>query len=129
MRLFHLRSWIFIGLVVLLAACRAGPVYNVQSTSLGAPPNATMEQVATAIKRAGSGLGWEVRDVAPGQMTGRLALRSHVAIVDINHDTRNFSIAYKDSTNLNYTGTEIHSNYNGWIQNLERAIKAQASAI
>jgi len=31
--------------------------------------------------------------------------------------------------NLNYDGSTIHANYNGWVQNLERAIRAQVSAL
>jgi hypothetical protein len=30
-----------------------------------------------------------------------------------------------DSTNLNYDGTNIHRNYNGWITNLDKAIRSQ----
>jgi hypothetical protein len=68
-------------------------------------------------------------DTGPGETEGRLHLRSHVAIVSITFDTKQFSIFYKDSTNLDYDGARIHRNYNGWIQNLEQAILAQTSAI
>ena len=32
---------------------------------------------------------------------------------------------YKDSANLHYDGKTIHSNYNGWIQNPDKAIRTQ----
>lgn len=108
-----------------LSACTAPPIYNIKSDYMAAPPNVTLEQVAGAIKRAGIGLGWQMIDKGPGEIEGRLNLRDHVAIVKITFDARNFSIFYKDSTNLNYDGTRIHRNYNGWIQNLEKAILAQ----
>ena len=58
-------------------------------------------------------------------MEGTLNLRSHTAIVDITYDTRTYSIKYKDSTNLGYDGRNIHSNYNGWIENLDKGIQTQ----
>ena len=108
-----------------LGACTAAPIYNVKSDYMAAPPNVTLEQVTGAIKRAGSGLGWQMIDKGPGEIEGRLNLRDHVAVVKITFDAKNFSIFYKDSTNLKYDGTRIHRNYNGWIQNLEKAILAQ----
>ena len=65
----------------------------------------------------------------PGHVLGRLALRTHVAVVDIDYTDRTYSIRYKDSTNLDYNGTTIHRNYNGWIENLDKAIKAQLTAL
>ena len=85
----------------------------------------TLHDVEKAIVRAGAGLGWQMRPVDPGVMEGTLYLRKHVAVVNITYDTRTFSIKYKDSTNLNYDGTNIHSNYNGWIENLSRGIQTQ----
>lgn len=86
---------------------------------------ATLDDVEKAIIRAGAALGWKMRPVGPGVMEGTLHLRKHVAIVAITFDTGTFSIKYKDSTNLDYDGTNIHSNYNGWIQNLTRGIQTQ----
>jgi len=115
--------------VIALGACRSAPIYNVSSDTMATPQNASIEQVASAIKRAGAGLGWQMIDTGPGEIEGRLHLRSHVAIVSITFDTKQFSIFYKDSTNLDYDGTRIHRNYNGWIQNLEQGILAQTSAL
>lgn len=112
-----------------LSACRTGPVYNVESAVMATPADATTEQVAGVIKRAGSGLGWQMIDKGPGEIEGKLFLRSHMAVVSITFDTERFSIYYKDSNNLNYDGTTIHTNYNGWVQNLEQAILAQAAAL
>jgi hypothetical protein len=43
--------------------------------------------------------------------------------VDIRYDTSSYDITYRDSHNLDYDGEKIHSNYNGWIQNLDDAIQ------
>lgn len=112
-----------------LGACRTAPVYNVESATMATPEDATLEEVAGAIKRAGTGLGWQMIDKGPGEIEGRLHLRSHMALVRITFDTDQFSIFYEDSTNLKYDGTTIHKNYNGWVQNLEQAILGQTAAL
>lgn len=126
----HALRFVAIVLVgITIAACRSGLVYNVIESPLMAPKTATLSDIDAAIRRAGAGLGWQMQSVDEGHILGTLVLRSHRAIVDIKYDTEKFSISYKDSTNLNYNGTNIHSNYNGWVQNLENAIKAQAASL
>jgi hypothetical protein len=115
--------------LLLLAACRTAPVHNVESAALGAPEGATISQVAEAIKQAGISYGWEMKPETEGQMTGKLFLREHVAVVNITYDTEKYSIYYLDSTNLSYDGQKIHTNYNSWVQNLSNPIRVQAAAI
>ena len=134
LRAWALRIAAALLLVAALSGCRTSEVYNVQEAALSTPPAAEMMAVENAIKRAGGGLGWQIKRAdpdEPGHLIGRLPIRSHVAVIDIKHNTRTFSITYKDSTNLDYdpeTG-KIHSNYNGWIQNLRKAIVREASDI
>ena len=49
------------------------------------------------------------------------------ATVDVNFDTEAFSITYKDSQNLNHDASrsEIHPNYNSWVQNLQKDIQSE----
>lgn len=115
---------------VLLVACATQPVQNVSQTPVVTnKANASADDVRQAIIRAGTGLSWQMKTDRPGHVLGTLALRTHVAVVDIEYDGKFYSINYKDSTNLDYNGSTIHKNYNGWIQNLDRAIKAQLSAL
>ena len=125
-----MKTWKFIIPVVLLllASCRTADVYNVQNAP-GASKAVSMEDVEMAIRRAGHGLGWQIVPQGPGKAEGILVLRDHRAVVNITYDTKNYSITYKDSSNLNYDGKMIHSNYNGWVQNLDKAIRAQLSAM
>jgi len=50
-------------------------------------------------------------------------------VVDVNYGVKFYSILYKDSTELGYDGQNIHPNYNGWIQNLDKGIRAQLSIL
>src|SRR4051794_10880462 len=109
---------IFVATIILLAAGCTGPrpIYNVSDGVISSSkPNATTEEVGKAIIRAGAALGWNMQETAPGQILGTLNLRTHMAAVNVNYDARSYSIRYKDSSNLGYDGTNIHSNYNGWI--------------
>lgn len=114
-------------LVVLLASC-AMPVQNVENAPVNTSnTNYDLSDVTKAIQRAGTGLGWQMKEITPGHIVATLALRSHVAVVDITYSLDDYSIKYKDSTNLDYNvgANTIHKNYNGWVQNLTNAINAQ----
>ena len=111
-----------------LAACGTlQPIYNVKGAPVEAPGGKppTLAEVEKAILRAGAALGWKMQPARPGVMVGTITLRRHTAIIDVTFDTRTFNITYKDSVELDYDGTNIHRNYNGWIQNLDKGIRAQ----
>jgi hypothetical protein len=76
-----------------------------------------------AILSAGNSLGWRMQPQGPGKIQGTLNLRDQSALVDIDYSATTYSIKYKDSSNLHYDGNSIHKNYNGWIENLDRAIR------
>jgi len=118
-------------LMLAVASCRSATVYNVDNMSLNAPKSATAAQVENAIKRAGGSLGWHMKEIAPGHLEARLPVRAHVAVVDIFYNNKDFSIKYKNSTNLKYDKADntIHSNYNGWVQNLQNAIITETSTL
>ena len=115
--------------VALAAGCVTAPIYDVVNAPVVASRTAGMDDVNKAIVRAGTQLGWVITPEAAGKLTGRIALRTHTAVVDITHDTRTFSIRYRDSTNLEARDGQIHNNYNGWIQNLEKGIRAQLATL
>jgi hypothetical protein len=129
--IMHFKFLAILFVAALLGACRIAPTaYQVQNASVSANiQNATKDDVKKAILRAGSSLGWKLVDNGPDAMIGTLLLRTHTAVVDIPYSATQYSITYKDSTNLNYDGTSIHSNYNGWIQNLQKAINSQLNTL
>ncbi len=115
--------------LVFMSGCGVASVYNVMGAPAGVKKSTTDDQMYKAIKQAGLGLGWIVKKVEPGHATAQLNLRSHMALVDIKYDQKDYSITYKNSINLHYDAAKgtIHNNYNGWIQNLNRAIQVQLS--
>lgn len=117
-------------IAVSVVACSSRPVRNVEYDPVvtsGTP--ATMDALRQAIVRAGTGLGWVMTPAKEGEIEGRLSLRGHVAVVVVRYDTKTFSIRYKDSTALDYADGQIHKNYNGWVQNLDRGIRASLAAL
>jgi len=119
--------------VLVLVGCKSAPIYNVSDAPIDQSiENLTAENVKKAIKIAGTGLGWQIKDAGPGKLEGTLFLRKHMAKIDIPYSKNGYSLFYKDSVKLDYKaeeGGKIHKNYNGWIQNLDRAIKTQLLAL
>lgn len=118
-------------LLTVFAGCRAAAVYNVNQNPVEVKSSTTDDQLYKAIKVAGLNLGWQVKKVKPGLAQAQIFLRKHMALVEISYNKDNFSISYKDSSNLNYDPAKgtIHKNYNGWVQNLRNAISLQISSL
>jgi len=115
---------------LVLGACAGGhPIYNVESAPIVAQKNLNMNDVRTAIIRAGSGLGWQMAPEAPGKIKGTLNVRGLMAVVDVTHDTKSYSIKYRDSQGLHAKDGTIHKNYNGWIQNLDKRIRNELNLL
>lgn len=119
-------------LALLFAGCGGHqPIQNVEKSPIILPPgkSVTMNQVTTAIMRAGTKLGWQMQPERPGRISGRIELRAHTAAISIEHDTKTYSIKYRDSTNLDAKDGTIHRNYNSWVQNLDKGIRAELTAL
>lgn len=118
---------------VAFLGCGTPPVYNVNNNAIAVPADkkASMSEVEKAIIRAGGGLGWIVKKEKEGLLKATLVLRTHTAVVAITYNTQEYSINYVSSINLDYNAeaNTIHSNYNGWIQNLNKAIQVQLSLL
>ena len=100
-------------------------IYNVNAPLPASSRSMSLSEVQSAIQRAGTSLGWYINPHGPGHLVGRLPVRTHLAVVDIEHDTKSYSIKYRESENLNAGDGMIHPNYNEWVQSLDRAIRSQ----
>jgi len=118
-----------IGVLLVLGGCRSNPILNIQDAPIEIEAKHSNKDIKKAIVLAGAGLGWKMNAKKKGHIIGTLYLRKHVAVVDIKYTKKNYSIVYNKSENLDYDGTNIHKNYNGWIMNLNRQIQAQLSSI
>ena len=110
-----------------LAGCaRTAPIQNMDNVAVvTSSGKASAAQVRTAIMAAGTSLGWQMKDAGPGAMEGTLTLRGHTAVVDIPFSAASYSIRHKRTENLQEADGKVHSNYNGWVQNLDRAIRTE----
>jgi hypothetical protein len=128
---FRVALMFFLGLfAVSMAGCRTAPVKEVPKTRVPVH-GASTDDVRKAITAAGAGLGWVMKERSPGLITGTLHIRSHMAKVEIPYSATSYSIRYKDSSNLKYSASNktIHSNYNGWILNLDNAIRSHLAML
>ena len=116
---------------VMLAAivgCRAGgQVYEVKDAPIETAKPLTLDQVQKAIIDAGIKQTWIMTPVKPGEMLGEFNVQSHQIHVLIPYTTKNYSILYKDSSNLRYDPVKrtIHVNYQKWIERLDNEIRAR----
>jgi hypothetical protein len=109
-----------------LAGCAARePIATIAHASIPASKPARLSEVAAAIQRAGKAAGWRMSAEAPGILVARRELRSHVAVVEIEHSTSAYSIRYRESVNLDAGNGRIHRAFNDWVKSLDRAIQAQ----
>ena len=116
-------------LLLILAGCTSNPILNIENAPIEIEAKHSSKGIKKAIIRAGAGLGWQMKFKKKGHIVGTLYLRKHVAVVDITYTKNSYNITYKSSQNLDYDGTNIHRNYNGWIQNLNRQIQAQLTTL
>lgn len=131
MRIFG--NAVALGAALLIAGCRAAPIYNAEDVSYASPRVSTAQTLdqsdyQDAIVRAGARRGWTFREEGPGHLAGSVAVRNkHFATVDVYFDRDKFSIVYRSSQNLNYDPTlkEIHPNYNSWVSLLEQDIQKE----
>jgi len=110
-----------------LAGCTSQTLHVLKDAPIDTPTGVTrtVPGVEKAIRSAGSATGWKMQSPRPGLIVATTSWGSHTAMVDITYDTKSYNILYKDSTNLNYDGTNIHRNYNRKVEELDRAIRAQ----
>jgi hypothetical protein len=110
----------------LIASCTVrytSSIYNVQKAPVVTQSKkVTQEKVGKAVDESGIALGWTMQHIRPGYTIATLHLRSHTAKVGIHYNAVSYSIHYISSKNLTRRGM-IHRNYNGWIENLNNAIK------
>ena len=107
----------------VFSACRTAPIYNARHIPITPRPSATEEEIEKAIWSASRRLDWLIKNVRPGELQGVYRKQTHKATVSIPYDRTQFSILYVDSENLDYDGSNIHVNYNVWIQRLADQIQ------
>ena len=129
------KTVVIVGTIVatlLLGACRTASIFDVEAQPIAVSSSSyTAEDVRKAIIRAGARRGWVFSDADEGKLVGTLSLRDHRATVDVSYSKDSYDIKYRDSQNLRYDAKKnvIHSNYNGWVQNLVTDITVELSLL
>ena len=118
--------------LIFLSGCRSMrivPVVNIQNSTIEVNGKYSKADVKKAIITAVKGQGWGIQNKKGNHIVAVLFVRQIKATIDIRFNTKSYSINYKNSSNLSYDGTNIHRNYNTWIQNLDNRIQAELSNI
>jgi len=112
-----------IATLLVVGCSRSVPLQNIEEQRIITQSPLSLDTVKTAIIKGGQTVGWRMTVVKPNQILASLDVRKHQLVVDIVYDPDKYSIVYRDSTNLNYKGTNIHPNYRRWIDKLNREIQ------
>jgi opacity protein-like surface antigen len=97
----------------------------VEPETISVPLSLKTDQAAQAIIVAGCvDKHWVPAVVSPTVIDATLNVRQHSVTVRIVYSKSGYTIDYKDSTNLDYNAKKnrIHSKYNQWVSNLNKAI-------
>lgn len=118
--------------LLALGCAPLAPVMNVTDAPTSTNRPASLDEIGNAIVRAGASLNMQMRKVRPGLIDATYvpmggAGKGLSATMEIKYNTKSYSIEYKDSQGLKYDGTNIHHNYNNWVQSLNNRIRAQLS--
>lgn len=103
-----------------LMACHSTGVIPLE----GSVPNLDSKKVEAAISRGATERGWVAKSMGAGTMELTLQQRQHRLVVDVKYTATNYSINYKDSSNMNYDASSntIHPKYNKWVNTLRHSI-------
>jgi hypothetical protein len=140
----NFRSSVYALSVLLLGLCISTGALAARATKMDTFDNIplqsasgkslTLAQVKQAITSAAKSREWAVKDSGPSQITATILVRGEFRVtVDIPFTTKEFSIKYASSENLNYKesskGPMIHPNYNKWVKNLSGDIRNAAMGL
>lgn len=112
---------------LLLSGCRTARIMNIDHAPIPEARSGelSMGEVGNAVIKAGQSLGWEMHPRNPGHIIGTYNFRTHQAAVDILYSPDDYSIRYHSSVDLKYDGSNIHKQYNAWVEELAKAIDAE----
>lgn len=84
--------------------------------------NISDENWTKAIRKAGIKRGWQCRKETLGVMRCDLQVRRHEVSVDVKHDSKDLTIVYVTSKNLNAKDGKIHASYFKWVKTFKKEI-------
>jgi hypothetical protein len=112
--------------VVLFAGCKSAPMHQASGAIVPASgKSVSMEDIQKAMVRGGTRAGWSVIPEGPGRLSASYIAGNHNATVDIEYDTKAYTIKHRSSTLQRSEGGAVHRLYNTWVQNLDRSIRAE----
>jgi len=122
--------WCAIAVAIVACASASVPVHNFNAVPFGAKSSPSLDQIGKTIMLAGNSVGWQMVEAKPGHIIATYKIRSHLAVVDVTYNTSTYNIAFQHGDpGLKYDGQTIHQNYNGWVEDLERVIRARLNAL
>jgi len=123
---------ILLATIIIFIGCGSStnPVLNYQNSPVKTHSGIkNMTDIRRAIIVAGTSTGWKMEEVQQGMISATQFKGGHMAKVDITYTSQTFNINYKDSSNLQYNGTNISETYNKWVKILYKHIAKNLSKL
>ncbi len=100
----NIKLFIIVFICLLLAGCKAAPVYNVQNKEFTAASHISLYQIGKAILKGCKRAGWQARLITPGKILASYGIKKNKfqAMVDIDYNRHAYNISYRSSKNLKY---------------------------
>lgn len=124
-------AFLFAGALALVIGCASmAPIQNYPNQPISTNRPVSLDEIGKVIRAAGASLKMDMQQVSPGVINATyVSTRERTAVIEVRYDTKQYSITYKDSQGLAYDGKNIMKGYNGWVENLDKSIRAQLSAL
>ena len=115
-----------IAIALVLAGCRQEPTYVSPGMTLQQPLAVEMEQVRTAVAKAGEVSNWEIEFTSDNTAVAKRNFKNkHFAQMEVGFDRSGFKITHKSSKNFNYDGKYAHPTYSRFVKDLHDALNYQ----
>lgn len=125
------KTWV-LSLAPLVALFLMAATPLVDPPPVSVPAGLSEKQVEKAVRVGVAKRSWVVTRSGKGYVEATLNLRQHMAKVGITYDTKQVSLKYLDSSNLDYAvkkdGPVIHKNYLKWASNVLHDINVELQA-
>jgi len=114
--------------LLMAAGCTSKPIVT-PSRTLAPQIQVSQEEVKQAIVTALAKREWSVQRLNPGQVQAEITVREKLHVeIDINYSANGYSIAYRNSSGMDYQNGKIHRNYIRWVSFLDQDILAELRA-
>lgn len=114
-----IKKLVLVSAFVVLTACKTLAPIATPHEQIPTNMHLTSSEVKNLLVDTLANRRWEVQRVTDTQIFAKYNKQDkHQAYIVIDYSSKDFTIRYQDSYNLNYRNGSIHRNYNRWVETI-----------